>query len=372
MRIFIVFILCFLIILNVGSFSIPQAEYIKIKSISQNQSVFHGILKATNSTTLSFQSEGRIVFLPYTKGDFIKKNQVIARLDGILYSIKKNEEKAKLNEFIIQKQKQDKYYKRLDILHKEGAISDNDWENAFYELKTINQQIQMQKERIKYLDKEISYSVMLAPYDGYISEKYIDVGAYSKIGAPVVSFIASSGLQAEVMVDENYVNEIQKNQEVKILQNGNYYKGVVSHISKSNLNSGGYLVKIALLDIDKTAKEGMSADILFGDFSEDKIILPISCVFKKDNSEYVYKIVDIKNGQGKIIEQKVKIANILNDNVEIFDGLKNGDYVIKGNLNKYYQNQKVKLWLKKFLFYFLFWFYFFLFLKRIFIKLKSN
>lgn len=343
MRILIVLVACFLIVLSVKFSSIPKAHYIKVKKTIQNQTTYSGILKANQSTILSFQSEGRVVFLPYTKGDFIKKNQVIARLDGSLYSIKKNEENAKLNEYIIQKQKQNKYYKRLDVLHKEGAISDNDWESAFYELKTINQQITAQKERIKYLDKEISYSVVLAPYDGYISEKYLDVGAYSKIGSPVVEFIASDGLQVEVMVSENYVNQIQINKEVRIIENGNCYKGIVSHISKSNLNSGGYLIKIALLDFDKAAKEGMGVDIVFDDISENKIFLPIDCVFKKDGKEYVYKIIDINNRHGNIIEQEIKTANLSDNFIEILKGLNEGDFVIKGDLGKYYPNQKVKL-----------------------------
>ena len=343
MRILIVLIVCILFVLGVKFSSIPKAHYIKVEKTIQNQAVYFGILKANQSTILSFQSEGRVVFLPYTKGDFIKKNQVIARLDGTLYSIKKSEENAKLNEYVIQKQKQNKYYKRLDVLHKEGAISDNDWENAFYELKTINQQITAQKERIKYLDKEISYSVILAPYDGYITEKYIDVGAYSKIGAPVVGFIASGGLQVEVMVGENYVNRIQINNTVKIIENGNCYKGIVSHIAKSNLNSGGYLIKIALLDFDKAAKEGMSVEVVFDEISTKKILLPLGVLFKKDNEDYVYKINNIKNGQGIIVEQKIKTVNLANGFVEIIEGLKEGDYVIKGDLDKYYPNQKVKL-----------------------------
>ncbi len=343
MRILIAFFIIFLIIFSGKISTLQKAKYIEVKQNTQKDEVFHGILKANNSTTLSFQSEGRIVFLPYTKGDFIKKNQVIARLDGTLYSIKKNEENAKLNEYFIQKQKQNKYYKRLDVLHKEGAISDNDWENAFYELKTINQQIEMQKEKINYLDKEISYSVLIAPYDGYITQKYLDVGAYSKIGTPIVDFISSTGLQAEVMLDENYVNKVYKNQQVKVIENNNEYSGFVSHIAKSNLSSGGYLVKIALLEFDKSAKEGMSVDVLFNNLNENKIFLPLECIFKKDNDNYVFKIVEIKDNEGKIAEQKIKTGNLIQDKIEVLQGISSGDYIIFGNLSGYYQNQKVKL-----------------------------
>ena len=342
MRILIVFVLFFLVVLGLNMPFYPKVKFIEIKQNSLMRTVFHGVLKANNSTILSFQSEGRIVFFPYTKGDYIKKNQVIARLDGVLYSIKKNEEIAKLNEYVIQKQKQDKYYRRLDVLHKEGAISDNDWENAFYESKTINQQIKIQKEKINYLEKEISYNVVLAPYNGYISDKFADVGMYSKIGSPVVGFIASEGLQAEFMADENSINKFYKNQELKVIVNNKEYQGVVSHISKSSLNSGGYLIKVQLLNFDKTLNEGASVDIVL-DLEKNKIFIPISCVFKKENQNYVYKIVNLKNGFGRIIEQKIKTGVLLDDKIEILEGLKIGDFVAFGNFDKYYINQKVKL-----------------------------
>ena len=40
--------------------------------------------------TLSFKTNGNIVFIPYSKGDYIKKGQVIARLDGLTCQVKKN------------------------------------------------------------------------------------------------------------------------------------------------------------------------------------------------------------------------------------------------------------------------------------------
>ena len=92
------FLLTFLLMLFFGCSNfekIPPVEYIKVQDL-QTKKVFQGIVKATNSVDLSFQSEGKIIEFPYTKGDFVKKGTLIARLDGILYSIKKNEEEAEV------------------------------------------------------------------------------------------------------------------------------------------------------------------------------------------------------------------------------------------------------------------------------------
>lgn len=321
---------------------IKDAEYIKISSQKNDETTFYGIIKAQLSTDLSFQTKGEIIFLPYTKGDFIKKGTIIARLDGELYAIKRKEETARLQEYSIKKQKQYNYYKRLDLLHKVGAISENDWESAYFELKALNKQYEIQKEKIKYLDKEISNNVIISPYDGYISEKYSDVNSYAKKGETVVSVIGINEMQAEIMIDETKINQIRLNEKLNINILNRKYKGIIKHISKSSLKSGGYLVKINILDFDKNIKEGMSANVVL----ENKNgfpTLPINSIFEENGEKYVFKIENIKNNIGIIQKSKIKIGKIFDENIEIIDGVKNGDFIIAKNLFKYYPNQKVKI-----------------------------
>ena len=146
-RLFILLIITFLLYGCNSYEKITKVEYIKVAN-KQNKKEYQGIIKAQNSAILSFQAEGKIIYLPFSKGDFVKKGQTIAKLDGILYVIRKNEEQAKLHELTVKLNKQKAYYARLDILHKEGAISDNDWESAYFELQAIEQEIAIQKEKI--------------------------------------------------------------------------------------------------------------------------------------------------------------------------------------------------------------------------------
>ena len=346
MRFFIT-ALIFVFLIFFGAYNrtlqLKKADYITVKSAQSDKKIFFGKIKAQQSAQLSFRSEGRIVFFPYTRGDFVRKNQVIARLDGELYAIRKKEEQAKLEEYYVQKRKQEKYYKRLNVLHREGAISDNDWESAYYELKSLTQQINAQKEKVNYLKKEIAYNVLVAPFDAFVSDKFVDVDSFVKIGAPVVALIDSKEMQAEVMVDEEYVNSLKLGQKANIEVLNYNFDGKIAHISKSSLNSGGYLIKIVFDNKNLKIKEGMSAKISF-DFQEEiAYVLPINSIVSENKNYYVYKITDIDNGVGKIKKEKIFLKKIENDKVEILEGIKEGDVVVKDFLDDYYQNQKVKL-----------------------------
>lgn len=315
-----------------------NVDYIKVENYPDNK-IFYGVVKSSNSTILSFQSEGKITYFPYTTGDFIKKGQVIAKLDNVLYEINKNEQVAKLEEYIVKQNRQKKYYDRLDVLHKVGAISDNDWEDAYFELKALAAQINVQKEKIKYINKEISYSIISAPFDGYISNKYIDNGSYAKVASPVVEFISSDGFQVETMVGQEFVNKIKINDIVFLNIQEKQYRGRISHISKSSLNSGGYLVKISFNQAEDI-KEGMSAKVKFDSTEFEKILIPADLIIQDNEEKFVIKIEKTSKEFGFVKKNKVETGQIIDDKIEILNGLKKGDLIL---LNPYYLYKKVKL-----------------------------
>ena len=265
---------------------------VKSNQIEVNKE-FYGTVKAQHVAELSFQTEGKIVFFPFAKGDFVKKGQVIAKLDGGLYKIKKKEEQAKLQEILVGYEKSKSYFARMDVLHKEGAISDHDWEDAYFGLKSLDAQIKTQKEKVKYLEKEIDYNNIVAPFDGYIASKESDVGNYAKIGVPVATLINSSETQIEFLADSSFVNNLFLFDEVQVVIQNKTYDGKIIKISKTSQDYGGYPVKISLFKKYDDIKDGMSALIKIPIKSLKIFYLPLECLFEEKNNWYIYKIVDI-------------------------------------------------------------------------------
>ena len=318
-------------------------NYIKIETPKFEQDTFHGVVKSSNNVNLSFQTEGKIIYFPFADGDYIKKGQVVAKLDGTLYEIRKKEESNRLREYIIQQNKQKSYYHRLDLLHKEGAISDNDWENAYYELKVLAQQIQTQKEKIDYINKELEYNSVIAPYNGYIAKKYQGEGSIAKIATPIAFFIASEGFLVDIMVDESTINKLHLNDLSQIKVLNRIYQGNIAHIAKTNLDFSGYIVKVRIKNTTNFLKEGMSADVTFNFKNNSKLTIPINYIFEENDEKYIYKVTDINENIGTIEKIKIKTGQIKDDNIEILDGVKNGDIIISNYDYKNLSHKKIKL-----------------------------
>ncbi len=344
----IIFLIFFIIILCACNKEIPVSyknykTYNTQKVESIDYKTFHGFIKSQMISKLSFQTEGKIIFLPYTKGDFVKKGQVLARLDGILYKIKRNEEQQALQNATIQYNKAKSYYRRMDILHKEGAISDNDWEEAYFDLKSNAQVMDIQKEKIRYLDKEISYNIITAPFDGFVSDKLSEVGSYAQIGQPVLTICAGNKTQIETMVDSSVINRLNLNDNVVVKRNDETYKGKIAHISKSSLQEGGYLVKIYLETLVDSLKDGMSVEVEIPFLNSNVVYIPLDAFFEQNHQKYVYKLVNIKDNFGQVKKEKVTLGQIKNDKIEVLEGLSKDDIIVLDELDKVEDNEKIRI-----------------------------
>ena len=261
----------------------------------------------------------------------------------ILYKIRKNEELSHLKEAQIQYSKADSYYKRMSTLHKEGAISDNDWEEAYFALKTNEEQIKIQQEKINYLNKEISYNIITAPYDGYISEKLAEVGSYASVGQPVLTIIGTNKTQVEIMVDSDTINDLMLDETIWVERNDIKYRGKIAHISKTSINSGGYLVKINLDNLVDELVDGMSVDVNIPFDNTKLTYIPLNSVFEEGENKYVYKIINIKDNIGEVKKEKVKTGEIKDEEIEVLYGVCPNDVVISKGLDKVVNHEKVKL-----------------------------
>ncbi len=179
-----------------------ENNYVKVSDINSSKT-FSGYIKPRLETKLSFQNDGKISFLPYKKGDYIKKGEIIARLDGVFYKIKK--EKFNIN-------------------------------------------------------NEFNYNIIIAPYDGYIEKIYKPLNSYVKKNETVLTFYPNNKTEAEILVQPEYINKINFNENGFLQYKNSNYDVKVSNITKSDDN---YLLELELDNLYKELKEGTNIKVLF-------------------------------------------------------------------------------------------------------------
>jgi multidrug efflux pump subunit AcrA (membrane-fusion protein) len=190
---------------------------------------------------------------------------------------------------------------------------------------------------------QLDNTTIIAPVDGVIATKTIDIGSTISNGASVFTITDSNSLMAEVNMTDKSVVNVQKGQKipVKISAFGDkVFDGMVDSISpNADAKTNLYSVKVRVDNKDNSIKADMITKLTFpNEKKNDVLVVSREAVFIQNSVNYVYAVQD---GKLKRIEVETGISNA--SEIEIKSGLKQGDQVVTEGQNFLKDGQSVNI-----------------------------
>ena len=271
---------------------------------------------------LSYLAEtaGRITRLLVDEGSVVKQGQAIAYIDGEILNTDLASAKANLNQLKVDKE-------RYESAFQTGGVTQKQMDDA-------RLQYDVAKTRYEAASRRVSDTYVKAPISGIINKKYIEQGAYLSVGTKMFDIVDVSRLKLAVSVPEAQVVTLSKGQKVSVTSSvfpETTYEGTITFIAAKGDNSLNYPVEMEVGNIaGKDLKAGMYGTAHFVDPKADKAIFIARTAFIGGvNSNEVYVM------EGNVAKKrKVVAGRIVGDQVEVREGLNEGDVVItSGQIN---------------------------------------
>jgi RND family efflux transporter MFP subunit len=271
---------------------------------------------------LSYLAEtaGRITKLLVDEGSVVKQGQAIAYIDGEIISTDLVSAKANLNQLKIDKE-------RYESAFQTGGVTRQQMEDA-------KLQYDLAKSKFEAASRRVSDTYVKAPISGIINKKYIEQGAYLSVGNKMFDIVDVSRLKLAVSVPEGQVVSLKKGQKVSVTSNvfpETQYEGTITFIAPKGDNSLNYPVEMEVSNIaGKDLKAGMYGTAHFVDPQAAQTIFIARTAFVGGvNSNEIYVLEG-----NKAKKRKVVAGRIVGDQVEIREGLNEGETVItSGQIN---------------------------------------
>ncbi|WP_097025974.1 efflux RND transporter periplasmic adaptor subunit [Clostridium peptidivorans] len=379
-------------------------EVYKVKKRTYFQSFKEvGQVVPSKESTINSARDGKVISLKVQEGQSIKSGDLIlslenkeidfkirdleAQLKGIyaqkLQSNSKSNEaqiegyKLQIENLKTQLESAKKDLERVNILYKEGIVSEVDYEKAQQNVKNIENMILQQENNIQIVQKQNSpangtneyYNAMqesistqiqaleyekskgnlYSPVNGIVKAVNIKEGAFVAQGTPVVEIFSQGDYVIETYVSTKDINDIKLNMNIECILKTNekdlIFKGVVKKIAPtavskiSSLGLEEQRIKVTIKPELKNAsvRPGYDLDIKFTTLQKDNsIFITKSAVFPYNDGKAVWVIKD-----SKAYIQPVKTGIEDNKDIIIESGLKEGDLIIldhsiKGKGNRYH------------------------------------
>lgn len=281
---------------------------------------FSGLVEAGSDADISVSSPGIIRSLNLSKGQFLRKGQVIGTIDT-------EQMKLQLKSLELAEAKLKTDLERVNALVAGNAAPETNLKDLEFNLENTKIQIEQLKQRMTDCN-------IVAPINGTVILKNMEAGEFANPGMLVGKMVDMTGLKIAVFVNEKHIYRIQDKQKAIISTDalpGQNFSGAVSYIAPIGDENHNYRVEVALdAEASRILKAGtyMSVDLGTTDAGQG-LMVPASALVTNTGSPTVF----IVNGQN-VKSVAVTTGRREGDNVEILSGLKAGDKVVTaGQIN---------------------------------------
>lgn len=290
-----------------------SAETIELQSLNTEAS-FSGTFEPNKETKISAETQGKINAVLVDVGSVVSKGQQLILLDNSLL-------KLQLQTIEIQLEGLQADVNRYTVLAKADAIQGVQLEKAQLGLKSA-------KVQRATLLEQINKSTIKAPFNGLVTAKLSEEGAFAAPGMPLLQITDISNLKFTVLVSENDLGKFKLNQSYVI--SADAYSDITLKSkslmigSKANMGSSFQVQFTVNNTPDLKIKAGMFGKVNLDTKRQEKgIIIPSSSIVGSEGQAQVYIV---KNG--KAVLQNIVISRKTKNKSIISSGLKVGDKVI--------------------------------------------
>ncbi|WP_255120131.1 efflux RND transporter periplasmic adaptor subunit [Synechococcus sp. Cruz CV-v-12] len=295
-----------------------------------------GELEAARSVNVSPKRGGVLEKLYVVEGDAVRQGQPIALMDSGDLRDRQNELQAQVRQAAAEYGRSRSEFERRRALYQQGAISQDDFASFGTRLLTSQAALDAARQRSGQRDVERGELTIRAPFDGVITQRFADPGAFvtpttsasANAGASSSSVVEiAQGLEAVASVPESDIGRIKKGQAASVRVDAfpeRRFAARVRQIApravKTN-NVTSFEVKLQLVDPHNELRIGMTADIDFqtGTLPAETLV-PTVAVVTRGGRPGVLLVG--KDDQPSF--QPVTLGSSSGRNTQILNGLKQG------------------------------------------------
>jgi len=314
--------------------TLPVVETTQAEMHSLNhQIMITGTLQANRTIHFYNQAQGLLKTLPFYEGDKVKKDQLIATLDDTIIRAEYNKSAATLKQTQID-------FQRLEKLAPSNLTSKELLTRA--KTKVILEQAEYNLQK-----KRLSYTRIKAPWAGVISERLVEPGDVLPLHSHFMSLIDNTSLKVKIPLSELYLNKIKVADKVSFTIDAlekKYWSGNILRIHPNvNSNTRKGIIEVKLTPVPEGARPGQSVRIKLITAKESVLAIPLSAIRYNQQGAYVFRLeTDNSSKAVKVQQTKIVTGQKYPEYMEILDGLKAGDQIVKKGLFGLSSGKKVR------------------------------
>lgn len=301
-----------------------SVEVAKVKTMAlQDDAQAVGSLRSRQSVILRPEVAGRIAQIGFAEGQRVRKGQLLVQLDDVL-------QRAELSQAQAQRSIARTNLQRNEELVAQAFVAQRVLDESRAALQVADAQVALAQARLARMR-------VVAPFDGTVGLRNINLGEYVKDGADLVNLEDTSQLTVDFRLPERYQTRIATGQAVKVALDalpGKTFNARVQAVDPL-LDANGRSIAVRAVLPPAPGGElrpGMFARVTTVFATNDAaLVVPEEAIVPQGGKQFVVALVKEGEGDGaKLVSRRVEVQLGVRRGaqVQVTSGVAEGDTVV--------------------------------------------
>ncbi len=313
---------------------------------------FSAVVTPDSEVPLAFRIPGYVISLKQMRGqdgrmrdiaegDRVSRGAVLVRIRSSEYEDKVHQasSQAAAADAVFQKAKLD--FDRATHLYDAESLTKPDYDSARAQCDASQQQLKSARALTSETEIALRDTSLVAPFDGDIVKKAIELGAFVGPGVPAFALAKTDIVKIVVGVPDTVVRSVKVGQPVDVAIDAfptrTFHARISRMSSAADSITRNFEVEVAIPNHDHLLRVGMIGSLQFANTDAASrtpaLLVPLSAVVQAKDGKYgVFVVSDSSAGQVARLHA-VDIGTINGSDVTVISGLQTGERIITNGAN---------------------------------------
>ena len=304
----------------------------EVMTTAAERSEFHevvhldGVIEAVQQSTVSAQTSGTVQSLPYDVDDSVTAGDLIVQLEDSEQRSRLRQAQAGLEEAEAARLDAQQRFERIEAVYERGLVSRQEFDQAGNNLAAARARVERANAAVSEAQEQLSYTRVVAPYDGILTERHVELGESVSPGQWLLSGLSLEQLRVVVDLPQKYAELARTERQARVtLADGRVLEtGEMTFYPYANPQTHTFRLRMRLSEPNGSLFPGMLVKVGVPVASREALWVPASSLIQRSELRAVF----VLDKQDRPRLRQVRTGMRDNGRLEILAGLSEGERVV--------------------------------------------
>lgn len=309
------------------SHSVMAADWMQLNAVQAPQYLeLPAVVEAVSQATVSAQTSGRIIELPYDVNDLVPQGAVVVRFTDTEQKARLQKAQGAMTEAQSRFDEQQKELARVQDIHSKGLVAKAALDLAQANYAAAKARLEQAKAAVSEANEQLEQTVVRAPYSGILQQRFVEIGELAVPGKALLRGLSLENLRLVSQLPQSQLQAAQQSAAAELqLANGTVIqlgKPNLTIAPQANSQSHSFQLRLQLPAADYSTHlllPGSWQRLRLQTGEVSQLQIPVSAVLWRGEVSAVW----LKQGE-QVMLQPVRLKQLSADLYQVLSGLTAG------------------------------------------------